>query len=149
MAIVENVLENLRIGLAAEAVGAAERCLEMSVDYAKIRFQFGRAIGSFQAVKHLCADMFVQFEGARALLAEAALAGRDQPEKLPVLAAASFVECSRMFFFVARENIHLHGGIGFTWEHDAHLYFRRAKTTELVLGGPVVDYEAVLTKLGV
>jgi len=148
-AILENVLEYLRIGLAAEAVGAAERCLEMSVDYAKTRYQFGRAIGSFQAVKHLCAEMFAQLEGARASLAEATLSERERPDDLPLLAVVSFVECARMFFFVARENIQVHGGIGFTWEHDAHLYFRRAKATELVLGGPATDYEAVLTKIGV
>jgi alkylation response protein AidB-like acyl-CoA dehydrogenase len=138
-----------RLALAAENVGGAERCLEMSVDYAKTRQQFGRPIGSFQAIKHLCADMLVHVEGARAATAEAAAAGSEQPQRLPVVASVAFVESARAFFYVAQETIHVHGGIGFTWEHPAHLYFRRAKSNQLMFGGPAVDYENVLTLIGV
>ena len=138
-----------RIGLAAENVGGAQRCLEMSVDYAKTRQQFGRPIGSFQAIKHLCADMLVDVEGARAATAEAAATATEQSQRLPVGASVAFVESARAFFDVAQETIHVHGGIGFTWEHPAHLYYRRAKSNQLIFGGPMVDYENVLTLLGV
>jgi alkylation response protein AidB-like acyl-CoA dehydrogenase len=147
--IVAAVGDIARLGLAAENVGGAERCLEMSVDYAKTRQQFGRPIGSFQAIKHLCADMLMNVEGARAATAEAAATATEQPEKLPVEASVAFVESARAFFDVAQETIHVHGGIGFTWEHPAHLYFRRAKSNQLIFGGPAVDYENILTLLGV
>jgi alkylation response protein AidB-like acyl-CoA dehydrogenase len=137
------------LGLAAENVGGAERCLELSVGYAKTRHQFGRPIGSFQSIKHLCADMLMDVEGARAVTAEAAATATEQPESLSLLAAVAFVESARAFFDVAQETIHVHGGIGFTWEHPAHLYFRRAKSNQLMFGGPAVDYETILTLLGV
>ena len=126
------------VALAAEQVGAAQRCLDMAVDYAKERIQFGRAIGSFQAVKHRCADMLVLVEGARSAAVHAAEAadGAD----LSIAASVAKMACSEAFLHVALDNMRIHGGIGFTWEHDAHLYVRRAKATQLILGSP--DFHA-------
>jgi alkylation response protein AidB-like acyl-CoA dehydrogenase len=121
------------VALAAEQVGGAQRCLDMAVDYAKERIQFGRAIGSFQAVKHRCADMLVLVEGARSAAVHAASAS---DHELTVAAAVAKMTCSEAFLQVALDNMRVHGGIGFTWEHDAHLYVRRAKSTELIFGSP-------------
>jgi alkylation response protein AidB-like acyl-CoA dehydrogenase len=120
--------------LAAEQVGAAQRCLDMAVTYAKERVQFGRAIGSFQAVKHRCADMLVLVEGARSAAVHAAESA-DRSD-LPIAASVAKMACSEAFLQVALDNMRIHGGIGFTWEHDAHLYVRRAKATELIFGSP-------------
>jgi alkylation response protein AidB-like acyl-CoA dehydrogenase len=120
--------------LAAEQVGAAQRCLDMAVGYAKERVQFGRAIGSFQAVKHRCADMLVLVEGARSAAVHAAESA-DRSD-LPIAASVAKMACSEAFLQVALDNMRIHGGIGFTWEHDAHLYVRRAKATELMFGSP-------------
>lgn len=131
------------VALAAEQVGAARRCLDMAVDYAKERIQFGRAIGSFQAVKHRCADMLVLVEGARSAAVHAAEAadGAD----LPVAASVAKLACSEAFLHAALDNMRIHGGIGFTWEHDAHLYVRRAKATQLILGSPDFHAERLAT----
>ena len=126
------------VALASEQVGAAQRCLDMAVGYAKERIQFGRAIGSFQAVKHRCADMLVLVEGARsAAVHAAAVVGTDEA---PIAASVAKMASSEAFLHVALDNMRIHGGIGFTWEHDAHLYVRRAKATELMFGDP--DYHA-------
>ena len=126
------------IALAAEQLGAAQRCLDMAVGYAKERIQFGRAIGSFQAVKHRCADMLVLVEGARSAVRHAA----ELPEggEQAVAASVAKMVCSEAFLQAALDNMRIHGGIGFTWEHDAHLYVRRAKATQLIFGSP--DYHA-------
>ncbi|MGV0799261.1 acyl-CoA dehydrogenase, partial [Mycolicibacterium elephantis] len=126
------------VALAAEQVGAAQRCLDMAVRYAKERIQFGRAIGSFQAVKHRCADMLVLVEGARSALQHAAEV--PDGEQRAVAASVAKMACSEAFLQVALDNMRTHGGIGFTWEHDAHLYVRRAKATQLIFGSP--DYHA-------
>lgn len=126
------------IALSAEQVGAAQRCLDMAVDYAKNRIQFGRPIGSFQAVKHRCADMLVQVEGARSAASHAADAA--STDDLPTAASVAKMVCSETFMQVALDNMRIHGGIGFTWEHDAHLFVRRAKATQLIFGAP--DYHA-------
>lgn len=126
------------VALAAEQVGAAQRCLDMAVGYAKERIQFGRAIGSFQAVKHRCADMLVLVEGARSASVHAAQVA--DTEELPAAASVAKMACSEAFLHVALDNMRIHGGIGFTWEHDAHLYVRRAKSTQLIFGSP--DYHA-------
>jgi len=124
----------LSLGLAAESIGVAARALELTVDYVKVRHQFGRAIGSFQAVKHLCAEMVVRLEGARSALA---LAVQAADESDPRLAAAHLAvaraHCGERCFWVTNEAIHLHGGIGFTWEHPAHLYYRRARSNQQLL----------------
>ncbi|MFL6112745.1 MAG: acyl-CoA dehydrogenase family protein [Catenulispora sp.] len=147
--LIGRVLDIATTGLAAEQAGAARRCLEMSTQYAATRFQFGRAIGSFQAVKHKCADMLVQVELAQAASREAARLAAQGDAGFPAAAAAAHAVCSRAFMFAAAENIQVHGGIGFTWEHPAHLYFRRAKSAQLLFGGPGAYYERLLDRLGI
>jgi alkylation response protein AidB-like acyl-CoA dehydrogenase len=122
------------VALAAEQVGAAQCCLDTAVEYAKNRIQFGRAIGSFQAIKHRCADMLVLVEGARSAALHAAEVA--DGTELATAAAVAKLACSEAFLHVALDNMRIHGGIGFTWEHDAHLYVRRAKATELIFGSP-------------
>jgi alkylation response protein AidB-like acyl-CoA dehydrogenase len=122
------------VALAAEQVGGAQRCLDMAVAYAKERIQFGRAIGSFQAVKHRCADMLVAVEGARSAAVHAAQVAAG--DELPVACSVAKMACSETLLQVSLDNMRIHGGIGFTWEHDAHLYVRRAKATELIFGSP-------------
>jgi alkylation response protein AidB-like acyl-CoA dehydrogenase len=127
----------LQIGsalLAVEQVGAAQHMLDLSVDYAKSRLQFGRHIGSFQAVKHKLADMLVDLEHARSTAYHAVWAladGSDDPALAVSIAQAT---CSAAFSRIAADSIQVHGGIGFTWEHQAHLYFKRAATDAALLG---------------
>ncbi|MEV2197056.1 acyl-CoA dehydrogenase family protein [Streptomyces phaeochromogenes] len=117
--------------LAAEAVGAADRVLERTVEYVKQREQFGRAIGSFQAVKHRLADLYVQVQAARSAAYYAAWATGAGEERVGGLALAQALEALRI---TSSEAVQLHGGIGFTWEHEAHLYFKRAAGDELLFG---------------
>jgi alkylation response protein AidB-like acyl-CoA dehydrogenase len=126
------------IALAAEQVGGAERCLEAAVEYAGIRRQFGRPIGSFQAIKHKCADLLILVESARSAARYAASVSSSPAadEDLYAAAALAGAYCSTAYLTVAAENIQIHGGIGFTWEHNAHLYFRRAKASEVMFGTP-------------
>jgi len=119
--------------LAAEQVGGAERCMEMSVDYAKTRYQFGRPIGSYQSIKHRCANMLMKVENAKSAARYAARVVED-PDELAVAAPLAGAVASEAYVWVAGENIQVHGGIGFTWEHDAHIYLKRAKTSSLLLG---------------
>ncbi len=121
----------------------------MSVEYAKVRVQFGRPIGSFQAIKHKCADMLVQVESAKSAAYYAGWAAVEDPEELAVVAPLAKSFCSEAFFFCAAENIQVHGGIGFTWEHDAHLYFKRAKTSELLFGSPTHHRALLADRLGI
>ena len=123
------------IALANEQVGGAQRCLEMAVAYAKTRKQFGRPIGSFQAVKHKCADLLREIESARSTAAYANWAATE-PDGHELLVAASLakVACSEAYLHAAEECIQIHGALGFTWEHDAHLYFKRAKSSSLLFG---------------
>ncbi len=125
----------LGVALAVESVGAAARCLETTVEYLEERVQFGRPIGSFQALKHRCADLAAELEAARSTAYYAAWAVDGAPEELPALAPLARAVCGEALYRVAAESIQLHGGIGFTWEHDAHLYFKRAKANELLAGG--------------
>jgi alkylation response protein AidB-like acyl-CoA dehydrogenase len=141
-------LDLAAVALAAEQVGGAQRCLEMAVEYAKTRQQFGRPIGSFQAVKHRCADMLVRVESARSAAYYAAWAAAEDSDELPVVASLAKAYCSEAYFFAAAENIQVHGGIGFTWEHDAHLYFKRAKASELLLGDPAYHRELLAQRAG-
>jgi alkylation response protein AidB-like acyl-CoA dehydrogenase len=115
----------------------------MAVAYAKVRHQFGRAIGSFQAIKHMCADMLLEVESARSAAYHAAWAAADGAADLPLVASLAKALCSEAYFHVAASNIQVHGGIGFTWEHDAHLYYRRAKSAEVMLGTPASHREIV------
>jgi alkylation response protein AidB-like acyl-CoA dehydrogenase len=123
--------------LAAEQLGGAARCLELSVEYAKVREQFGRPIGSFQAIKHKCANLLLEVEGGRSAVYHAGAALADRQPDAPLAAALAYVYCSQAFTHAAKECIQIHGGIGYTWEHDAHLYLRRAKSSQLLFGPPV------------
>ncbi|GAA1864189.1 acyl-CoA dehydrogenase family protein [Pseudonocardia ailaonensis] len=122
--------------VAAEQVGGAQRCLEMSVEYAKVRTQFGQVIGSFQAIKHRCADMLQQVELARSAMHQALHAAADESPLFPALAAAAKAFCSEAYTFTSAETVQVHGGIGFTWEHPAHLYYKRAAADALLFGDP-------------
>lgn len=145
---VEHMYDMGRVALACEQVGGAERVLEMAVAYAQERMQFGRAIGSFQAIKHMCADMLMDLESARSAAAYAAWAVENAPGDVGVAALLAKSYCSEGFFRSAANNIQIHGGIGFTWEHDAHLYFKRAKSTELLFGTPADLRAALADRLG-
>ncbi|TQM68502.1 alkylation response protein AidB-like acyl-CoA dehydrogenase [Actinomadura hallensis] len=129
-------LDVAAVALAAESLGGAQRTLDMTVEYAKVRHQFGRPIGSFQAIKHRCADMFVLVESARSAVLHAAAVADENPELLPAAAALAKAYCTDAYFHTAGEAIQLHGGIGFTWEHDAHLYFKRAQSSRQLFGSP-------------
>ena len=145
------------IALSAEQVGGASARLRESLEYAKARFQFGRAIGSFQAIKHRCVDMTIQVEGALA----ASCAARDavdaagdlaaviadpSPEILRSAAVAG-AWCSQTYLNVANQSLQMHGGIGMAWEHDSHLYVRRAKASEQLFGDPIQQRQALLATL--
>jgi alkylation response protein AidB-like acyl-CoA dehydrogenase len=121
--------------LAAEALGAVETALEMSVSYAKERFTFGRPIGSYQAIKHGLVEVLRRLENLRSLIYYAGWAGQDAPAELPIAASAARVAAGEAFDYATREMISVHGGIGATWEHDAPLYFRRAQLSRRLLGG--------------
>jgi alkylation response protein AidB-like acyl-CoA dehydrogenase len=142
------VLDLACIALASEQVGGAQRCLETSVDYAKTRIQFGRPIGSFQAIKHKCADMLLEVESAKSAAYYGAWSVDDGSDEVPVVASLAKSYCSEAYFHAAAENIQIHGGIGFTWEHDAHLYFKRAKSSELLFGDPSHHRELLAQRIG-
>jgi alkylation response protein AidB-like acyl-CoA dehydrogenase len=146
-AALQQTIDRAVLALAAEQTGGAGRLLEMSVDYAKVRYQFGRPIGSFQAVKHKLADMALDVERMDSAVWQAAAA--DSEPALRLAAGIAKVFCSEAYFRLAVETIQIHGGIGFTWEHPAHLYFRRAKSTEFLLGSPSAHRERLLQTLGV
>jgi alkylation response protein AidB-like acyl-CoA dehydrogenase len=135
--------------LAAEQVGGAQRCLDMTVAHARTRVQFGRPIGTFQAVQHRCADMLVVVESARSAAIYAAVVAERGGDDLPAAAAMAKAVCSDAYAFVAAETIHLHGGLGFTWDHDAHLYFKRAKSSRLLFGDPLHHREHLARHLGI
>ncbi|HEX3426292.1 MAG TPA: acyl-CoA dehydrogenase family protein [Acidimicrobiales bacterium] len=147
--IVARALDLAAIGLAAEQVGGAQRVLEMSVEYAKVRVQFGRPIGSFQAIKHKCADMLLAVESAKSAAYYAAWAVAEDNDEVPVMASLAKAYCSEAYFQAAAENIQIHGGIGFTWDHPAHLYFKRAKSCELLLGDPAYHRELLAQRIGI
>jgi alkylation response protein AidB-like acyl-CoA dehydrogenase len=134
--VLEQVLELAAVGLAAEQVGGAQHLLDMASDYAKERVQYGRAIGSFQAIKHKCANMLMAVETAKSAAYHAAGCAASGDEELSEAAALAKVCCSESYLQVSAENIQIHGGMGYTWEHPAHLYFRRAKSSELLCGDP-------------
>jgi alkylation response protein AidB-like acyl-CoA dehydrogenase len=144
----ERALDRARIALAAECVGSAERVLELTTQYVKERVQFGRAIGSFQAVKHRLADMMVALEAARSASWYAACVADELPDQLAEAASIAKTACSDAVFECASGAIQLHGGIGFTWEHDAHLYFKRARASLTLLGSPSWHRERIARQLG-
>jgi alkylation response protein AidB-like acyl-CoA dehydrogenase len=132
------------VALASEMVGGAQRMLDSAVDYAKMRVQFGRSIGSFQAIKHKCADMLLEVESARSAAYVAAAAAADDAEDLTAIASLAKVAASEAFINAAKTCIQIHGGIGFTWENDTHLWFRRAKVCEMLLGDNAFHRERML-----
>jgi alkylation response protein AidB-like acyl-CoA dehydrogenase len=149
--LVAQVLDRAAVALAAEQVGVASRALDMAVDYAKVRHQFGRPIGSFQAVKHLLADVLLEVESARAAAHYALLASENSESadpELPAVASLAKAFCSDACVQAAQENIQVHGGIGFTWEHPAHLYLKRAKTSQLLFGDPAYHRELLARRIG-
>ncbi|GAA4883281.1 acyl-CoA dehydrogenase family protein [Ferrimonas pelagia] len=155
--VLESVLQLAAIAQAAEQTGGAQQCLDITVDYLQERQQFGRVIASFQAIKHRCADMMVQVECARSAVYYAACVAQEFLEEsgdseglgaeLPQAAALAKGYCSDAFFDCAAESIQLHGGVGFTWEYDPHLYFKRAKSSETFLGSAAMHREAIATHL--
>jgi alkylation response protein AidB-like acyl-CoA dehydrogenase len=142
-------LDQAAVALANEMMGGAQKVLEMSVEYAKVRVQFGRPIGSFQAIKHKCADMLLEVESGKSAAYYASWAAAEDNDELPVVAALSKAYCSEAYFHAAAENIQIHGGIGFTWEHPAHLYFKRAKSSEIYLGDPTYHRELLAQRIGI
>ncbi|MEM9521088.1 MAG: acyl-CoA dehydrogenase family protein [Actinomycetota bacterium] len=143
------VLDLAAVALAAEQVGGAQMVLDMSVEYAKVRVQFGRPIGSFQAIKHKCADMLLEVESAKSAAYYAGWCANEMNDELPQVASLAKSYCSEAYFHAAAENIQIHGGIGFTWEHPAHLYFKRAKSSELMFGDPTYHRELLAQRIGI
>jgi len=148
-AVLERVLDLAAVALAAEQVGGAQECLEMAVQYAKDRVQFGRPIGSFQAIKHKCADMLLEVESAKSAAYYAGWCASELNDELPSVASLAKSYCSEAYFHTTAENIQIHGGIGFTWEHPAHLYFKRAKSSELLFGDPTYHRELLAQRIGI
>ena len=138
------------IALAAEQAGSAQQVLDITVEYARTRTQFGRTIGSFQAVKHRCADMSVEVESARSAAYNGIWTAASKPDdtELGIAASIAHCYCSEAFTRAAASCIQVHGGIGFTWEHSAHLYYRRAKSTELLFGHPAQHRRRLASLLG-
>jgi alkylation response protein AidB-like acyl-CoA dehydrogenase len=147
--VLSTVLDLAAVALAAEQVGGAQMCLDMSVEYAKVRVQFGRPIGSFQAIKHKCADMLLEVESAKSAAYYAGWCASELNDELPQVASLAKSYCSEAYFHAAAENIQIHGGIGFTWEHPAHLYFKRAKSSELLFGDPSYHRELLAQRIGI
>jgi alkylation response protein AidB-like acyl-CoA dehydrogenase len=147
-AVLDRTLDLAAIALAAEQLGGAQRALDMAVAYAKVRQQFGQPIGSFQAIKHRCADLLLEVESLRSAVGYAAAAVATGSTEVPVLASLLKAYASEVYSHVAGENIQIHGGIGFTWEHDAHLYLKRAKASELFLGDASYHRDRLATRIG-
>ena len=143
----QRVLDRGRVMICAEMVGGAEQCLEDSVRYAKERVQFGKPIGVNQAIKHKCADMLFEVESAKSITYYAAWAAREDNAEAPLSAAMAKAYVSDAYRHASAENIQIHGGVGFTWEYDCHLYFKRAKSDEAWLGDGIHHRERVTQML--
>ena len=131
---VDGALQRIQVALAAELVGVAQRTMEMAVQYAKERQQFGRPIGAYQAVSHRCAQMLLETEGARATTLYASWAADHEPESLPLAAAMAKAYAADAGWRVTASALQVHGGIGFTWEHDLHFFLKRARTDGSLFG---------------
>jgi alkylation response protein AidB-like acyl-CoA dehydrogenase len=150
-ATLRRALDRAAVVLAAESLGGAERCLEMATEYAKSRVQFERPIGSFQAIRHKLADMLTAVETARSAAYYAAcVAASDDDDDGELATAAPLAKayCTEAFFRCANESVQVHGGIGFTWEHEAHLYLKRARGSLAVLGATATDRERIAEAMG-
>jgi len=146
-ALLEQLLDRAAILLAFEQCGGADKCLEMAKSYALERYAFGRLIASYQAIKHKLADMYVKNELARSNAYYGAWALNTDAPETPIAASAARIAASDAFWFASKENIQTHGGIGFTWEMDCHLYYRRSRQLSLVAGAPRVWKERLVTHL--
>ncbi len=146
--LLERVADRGKVGLCAEMCGGAQKVLEMSVDYAKVREQFGRPIGSFQAIQHKCANMLVEVESSKSATYYAAWAVANDVPEAPLAAAMAKAYCSDAYRHTSGEGIQIHGGIGFTWEHDMHIYFKRAKSSEVTFGDATWNREIVAQLIG-
>lgn len=135
--------------VAAEQIGGAASCLDLAVDHARTREQFGRPIGSFQAIKHLCASLFLDVESGRSAVYHASAAVAESGVEVSIASAVAAAHCTRTFTAVAKSCIQVHGGIGYTWEHDAHLYLRRAKEMELLFGSPAGHRARIADLVGI
>ena len=132
------------VGLASEMVGGADKLRQSALDYANLRVQFGRAIGSFQSMKHKQADMLVDVELAKSAAYAAASAAAEDDAELPALASLAKASASEAYLQTAIHTIQIHGGIGFTWDNDTHLWFKRAKSSEVFLGDPTYHRELMM-----
>jgi len=141
-------LSEATVCLAFEVIGGAERCLEMAVAYAKTRVQFGRPIGAFQAVKHKCAEVLLELELARSAVYYAGWAAAEAREDLPLAASLAKAAGAEAYLRAAAENIQIHGGVGFTFEYDPQLYYKRAKACEIMLGDPTLHRASLAKRLG-
>jgi alkylation response protein AidB-like acyl-CoA dehydrogenase len=141
-------LDEATVMLAFEMVGGAERCLEMAVAYAKQRVQFGRPIGSFQAVKHKCAEVLLELELAKSAVYYAGWVAAEGRDELASAASLAKSIAADAYLRATQENVQIHGGVGFTWEYDAQLYFKRAKTSESLYGDPLRHRERIAAGLG-
>jgi alkylation response protein AidB-like acyl-CoA dehydrogenase len=139
----EPVLDRICAAIAAENVGVAQRAMEMGVDYARERKQFDRPIGSYQAVSHRCAQMLLEVEGSRSAVYYAAWCADAEPESLPRAASMAKAYASDAGWRVCSSSLQVHGGIGFTWEHDLHFFLKRAKTNALMFGSAAEHRERV------
>lgn len=146
--VIQRVLSAAAILLAAEQAGGAARAVEMAAGYARMRQQFGRPIGSFQAVKHMCADMLTEAEAARSAAYYGLWSLAADSQDVPEAASLAKVYCSQAYCKIAGDAIQIHGGIGFTWEHPAHLYFKRAKASEAMFGTPGYHRDLLAARLG-
>ena len=147
MALLDQVMDRAAVLIAFEQLGGASRCLEMATEYAKERQAFGRPIGGYQAIKHKLADMYVKNEVARSNAYYGAWALSTDAAELPEAAAAARVAASEAFWFASNENIQTHGGMGFTWEVDCHLFYRRAKLLAVQAGSPAIWKEKLVSAL--
>jgi alkylation response protein AidB-like acyl-CoA dehydrogenase len=143
----EAILDRAAVLLAFEQVGGAQACLDMATEFAKSRYAFSRPIGSFQAIKHKLADMYVSLEVARSNAYYGAWALSTDASELPFAAAAARAAASDAFYLCAKENIQTHGGMGFTWEVDCHLFYRRAKLLAVQAGAPALWKEKLVKRL--
>jgi alkylation response protein AidB-like acyl-CoA dehydrogenase len=147
-AAMAHALRVASVALANEQVGVAGAAVDMAVQYAKERVQFGRPIGSFQAIKHKCADLHVALESARSAARAAAVATAARADDFPELAAIAASFCGEACLLAGHENIQIHGGMGFTWEHPAHLYYKRAKSSEFLFGDVQYHREILADVIG-
>jgi len=141
--VLSRLLDAAAVVLAADSLGGAQRALELAVEYSRVREQFGRPIGSFQAVKHIAAEMVSDIEPARSLLWYAAYAFDHEPRAASRAASMAKARLSDVYSRSTNRAVQIHGGIGFTWEHDMHLWFKRAKWNEAAFGDPAFHRERV------